>query len=805
MISRTTVAFTLASLVAAATLSSAQQDPRTLPPADLSAVQAAGSWSFDWNDGAGGDISYGGTAMGVSEDGRFVYIACNSAATKRGIAKLEIPALGGRAKVVSPCQGPNETEIQKILPGWGGGQAIIGGVLEQGGRIVVSGYASYDANGATQSSHWSGPSLTSLAGPFAGTVSPGLVKSQMAPIPAEWRQMLGGPAFATSGYTSIISRQSAGAAFSVFDPATVTANGFQMKMLLGCPYTVPKCQTWTAWGPSTNGFEGAELAGGAFIVPGTRTLVVIEREGTGGECYGYTTNNQSLHGQPYPSPEGVRYCYSLADPYNQKGNKAYPYKLSAKLYDLVDLVAVKQGQKQPWDVKQYATVDLPGSGPGEIVTSGAYNPVRGEYYLLRLAGGGVNNVYVYRGFGSNGTPPPPPPPPTEICGDGIDNDNDGLIDENCTEICGDGIDNDLDGLVDENCPTGEKCGDGIDNDGDGLIDEGCPVPEKCGDLIDNDLDGLIDEGCAEPPTEICGDNKDNDNDGLVDEGCESQGAVPGTPQRLYGSVRRSTVSFKWGPPLTGGAATDYVLEAGFASGRTDITAPVGNVTFLSVPNVGKGRYYVRVRARNANGAGKPSNEIVLSVGCSTRPKSPSAVTATSLGGMVTLTWTDPDGCSDTTYNVSVGTQGGAVAKVVTTAESSATALLPAGNYVARIASMAETGVSDPVDFPFTVTGNGCVAPRMRLKLRTVVSGRRVGFFWSPLDPDIAAEDDALSPISYAIEAGTAAGGADIGVLPMGRGTQLIVDAPPGTYHIRVRPMNACGGGSASNEAKLVVK
>lgn len=55
-------------------------------------------------------------------------------------------------------------------------------------------------------------------------------------------------------------------------------------------------------------------------------------------------------------------------------------------------------------------------------------------------------------------PPPPPPPPAEICGDGIDNDGDGLIDEGCTpppppptEICGDGIDNDGDGLVDEDC------------------------------------------------------------------------------------------------------------------------------------------------------------------------------------------------------------------------------------------------------------------------------------------------------------------------------------------------------------------
>ena len=56
------------------------------------------------------------------------------------------------------------------------------------------------------------------------------------------------------------------------------------------------------------------------------------------------------------------------------------------------------------------------------------------------------------------------------------------------------------------CGTGgqpaEICGDGIDNDGDGLVDEDCPPPQEiCGDGIDNDGDGLIDEDCPPPPIE----------------------------------------------------------------------------------------------------------------------------------------------------------------------------------------------------------------------------------------------------------------------------------------------------------------
>ncbi len=105
----------------------------------------------------------------------------------------------------------------------------------------------------------------------------------------------------------------------------------------------------------------------------------------------------------------------------------------------------------------------------------------------------------------------------EICGNGLDDDCDGLIDwaDSDCENCGNGEDDE--GETCFNCPQDmpfgeceELCGDGVDNDGDGFIDEECEI---CFNLVDDDGDGLIDEGCGEPD---CSNGLDDDGDGEID-------------------------------------------------------------------------------------------------------------------------------------------------------------------------------------------------------------------------------------------------------------------------------------------------
>ena len=179
-------------------------------------------------------------------------------------------------------------------------------------------------------------------------------------------------------------------------------------------------------------------------------------------------------------------------------------------------------------------------------------------------------------------------PRTEVCNNRLDDDCDGIVDENCvcpanrstscyvgppgtegigtcrhgSQVC------DANGTSWGECigslgPVDELCGDQLDNNCDGAIDEGCvcapgaivtcyigppetdgvgvchrgqrtcetsgqgysacegmvlPGLEQCDNGLDDNCDGQTDEGCSTSTTEVCGDGLDNDHDGVVD-GC----------------------------------------------------------------------------------------------------------------------------------------------------------------------------------------------------------------------------------------------------------------------------------------------
>lgn len=74
-------------------------------------------------------------------------------------------------------------------------------------------------------------------------------------------------------------------------------------------------------------------------------------------------------------------------------------------------------------------------------------------------------------------------PPPEVCDDGLDNDNNGLIDCEDQKVCGE----------EPACVEGLNCDDGIDNDFDGLLDcesPACAQDPNCQEEISQACGGL---------------------------------------------------------------------------------------------------------------------------------------------------------------------------------------------------------------------------------------------------------------------------------------------------------------------------
>lgn len=188
------------------------------------------------------------------------------------------------------------------------------------------------------------------------------------------------------------------------------------------------------------------------------------------------------------------------------------------------------------------------------------------------------------------------------CGDCLDNDGDGWMDDQDADClrgqgdenglvdgtedftCSDGIDNDDDGDIDSedaDCSSGidreSNCGDGVDNDGDGWIDEldgECAEAEGqelgfddpawgCSNGLDDDGDGWIDasdpacENGADPEDDgfsgtVCNDGVDNDGHGdadALDPLCQSLGAGNASESPVYSSACTDGVDNETSPDL----------------------------------------------------------------------------------------------------------------------------------------------------------------------------------------------------------------------------------------------------------------
>jgi predicted phage tail protein len=267
-------------------------------------------------------------------------------------------------------------------------------------------------------------------------------------------------------------------------------------------------------------------------------------------------------------------------------------------------------------------------------------------------------------------------------------------------------------------------------------------------------------------------------------------APPGAPTALSATTLGSRATLSWGAPIEGAEARQYLLYVGTAPGTWDIANgyAVGNVRTAS-GDLPVGRYFARARAANFFGPGPPSHEVSFTIGAADAPTPPGGLAASWNGTIVTLSWTPSPAAAS--YVIEAGSAPGAsnVASFpVGPATSYSTDVLP-GTYYVRVRAANLAGVSGPSN-EIVVQGRG--APERPTNLTQVGASGTVHLRW--LRPS-----GGPVPTGYVVEAGSAPGLADLASIQVGALTSFSASAPPGTYYVRVRAVNARGSSPPSNE------
>lgn len=195
---------------------------------------------------------------------------------------------------------------------------------------------------------------------------------------------------------------------------------------------------------------------------------------------------------------------------------------------------------------------------------------------------------------------------------------------------------------------------------------------------------------------------------------------------------------------------------------------------------------------------------VVTVSPSSVPGAPQAFIVTVIRNRVTFTWQPPSTAGAepvSTYRIEAGLASGGVDVVLPVSGAVVSYTIfnaPDGVFYARVRALTAAGVSPASNEVRFGTGQGA-PPLAPLALLATVQQTNIALQWTenPFGPVITA---------YYLVAGTGPGLADIGVLPLPPTTRTFaVQAPPGTYYVRMLAVNAAGASAPSNEAVLVAQ
>jgi hypothetical protein len=343
-----------------------------------------GSSSFD----------YGGTAIAFNPDRQSLFVVGHD--WHQHVAEIAIPDIRkskdvtalATARVLQPFADATDGGLGAV----GAAPVKVGGLLAYQGRLYLTAYVFFDANGSQRLSHYvSGLDLSAKGdtrGPFqVGSVGAGFVSGYFGLVPAAWRDALGGPVLNGQCCLNIITRTSFGPAAFAIDPAAIGGGASAPAVpLVYYPAAHPLLEPGTkgdGWSTTSTLFNGTSEVKGIVFPERTRSVLFFGRQGLGPFCYGPGTADKNKAGQPATDigDTADKWCYDPA--LSMKGTHAYPYEPYVWAYDAIDLAAVKRGEQKPWDVKPYGVwkLNVPFATPNARLTGAAYDPRSGRIFV----------------------------------------------------------------------------------------------------------------------------------------------------------------------------------------------------------------------------------------------------------------------------------------------------------------------------------------------------------------------------------------------------------------------------------------
>lgn len=399
------VFFVNASLIHAGTL--LYQQSFTYQGAFRVPIGPLGGDSTEWSFGLGGDgVTYNPARnslvlLGTNSERYAVEISIPTPVNSTNINDLNV------AKTVQTPKNITGSTWNWLNPGpsfvTNGGK--VGGFLVYNGKLIGSAYPYYDEGSSLQLSHFtanlnwvsdgagfSGFKRVGLNPENSSYSSSGWVGGYMCLIPPEWRAVLGYPALTGQGAIPVIGRSSKGPSLWGFDPDQIgVQTPVPATVFVGYPsahQTLGAYDSGSLYYNMSTGLAGAVFPSGSdsILIFGNHGLT-LNGQGTD-NCYGYGTSDINLHKTIKSGSE--LWCYDPSD--SDKGGHGYPYVSQVWAYSANDLLAVKNGAKQYWQVVPYSrwTLALPftnetsPSTGKKILGGAAYDPTTQRIFVVQL-------------------------------------------------------------------------------------------------------------------------------------------------------------------------------------------------------------------------------------------------------------------------------------------------------------------------------------------------------------------------------------------------------------------------------------